>query len=246
VLEEKAHNEGGRFIPYPYGFEPTFHKYRLGELKNEPGQTIFVCSMADLFGDWVSTDWKIEVFQAVHEAPQHNYIFLTKNPFGYGIWPTKQHKHFDDVAARTDNIWLGVTYTGVERHKPGEPVDHLDINTNFWYLWRMSRAITPGRHHTFLSVEPLGCDICEVEDERKGGKLLEHFLTPDWGRPLYEWVIAGVETGNRSKKRECRKEWVDELADLCDRAGIPIFMKDSLVPIMGEKNMRRQFPWEVD
>ena len=26
---------------------------------------------------------------------------------------------------------------------------------------------------------------------------------------------------------------------------VPVFMKDSLVPIMGEENMRREFPWEA-
>lgn len=37
--------------PFPFGFDPTFHRYRLGEpQKWKKPQTIFVCSMADLFG----------------------------------------------------------------------------------------------------------------------------------------------------------------------------------------------------
>ena len=43
VLTEKI-----KATPYPYGFEPTMHRYRLNqpERQEEP-QTVFVCSMAD-------------------------------------------------------------------------------------------------------------------------------------------------------------------------------------------------------
>lgn len=72
------------------GFEPTFHENRL----NAPINTVvpkeattgigfrnvFVCSMADLFGDWVPNEWIQKVMKTVRENPQWNYLFLTKNP----------------------------------------------------------------------------------------------------------------------------------------------------------------------
>ena len=49
VLTEKI-----KATPYPYGFEPTMHRYRLNQPeRQEEQQTVFVCSMADLFGRWV-------------------------------------------------------------------------------------------------------------------------------------------------------------------------------------------------
>ena len=56
--------------PYPYLFEPTFLPFRLKEpeRKTKP-QTIFVCSMADLFGAWVPDEWIEEVFEACKKAP---------------------------------------------------------------------------------------------------------------------------------------------------------------------------------
>ena len=92
----------GRALPYPYGFDPTFHRYRLDDPKkwSEP-RTIFVCSMADLFGDWVPLKWIQEVFEACRKAPQHRYLFLTKAPERYAslamLWnlPTE------------DNFWFG-------------------------------------------------------------------------------------------------------------------------------------------
>lgn len=89
-----------RVCAHPYGFEPTFHRYRLDEpLKMKKPQTIFVVSMGDLFGDWVPTSWITAVFAACLAAPWHTYMFLTKNPHRY--------VHLDEMALlpRGDNFW---------------------------------------------------------------------------------------------------------------------------------------------
>ena len=44
------------------------------EQKTKP-QTIFVCSMSDLFGAWVPDEWIEAVFEACEKAPQHRYLF---------------------------------------------------------------------------------------------------------------------------------------------------------------------------
>lgn len=51
ILDNKIDN-----TPYPFCFEPTFHAYRLDEYANKKGRNIFVCSMADLFGEWVPNE----------------------------------------------------------------------------------------------------------------------------------------------------------------------------------------------
>lgn len=80
----KPFEKYGRKQPYPMGFLPTFHHYRLDipSMWTKP-RTIFVCSMADLFGEWVPDEWIRDVFNACHKAPQHRYLFLTKNPGRY-------------------------------------------------------------------------------------------------------------------------------------------------------------------
>jgi len=91
---------------YPFGFDPTFHRYKLDEYKNKSGRTIFVCSMADLFGNWVPDEWIEKVFEACEQAPQHKYIFLTKNP--------KRYEQFIDKPM-PDNMWFGFSQTE-EKH----------------------------------------------------------------------------------------------------------------------------------
>ena len=91
--------------PYPYDFAPTFHKYRLDEpaRKTKP-QKIFVCSMADLFGDWVPDEWIEEVFKACEAAPQHKYLFLTKNPSRYA------QLNRTGILPEGENYWYGATF----------------------------------------------------------------------------------------------------------------------------------------
>jgi protein gp37 len=88
---------------WPNGFEPTLHPERSADpAKMKKSQTIFVCSMADLFGEWVSDLWIAQVMTACDAAPQHTYIFLTKNPKRYLTIPGKYFKK---------NRWFGATVT---------------------------------------------------------------------------------------------------------------------------------------
>lgn len=55
---DEPRTRDGKKEPYPYGFTPTFYRYRLDEpQKWKKPRNIFVCSMGDLFGDWVPTEW---------------------------------------------------------------------------------------------------------------------------------------------------------------------------------------------
>lgn len=109
VLDEPMCREG-RIQPYPFDFRPTLHRYKLDEPEKwRKPRTIFVCSMADLFGEWVPDEWIKTVFDACDAAPQHRYLFLTKNPQRYielakkGMLP-EQH-WYGYSATREDQLW---------------------------------------------------------------------------------------------------------------------------------------------
>lgn len=96
----------GKVKPYPYYFSPTFHRYRLGEPQSwKKPRNIFVCSMADLFGDWVPDEWIEQVFEACEAAPQHKYLFLTKNGKRYLELARK------GIMPDADNFWYGCSVT---------------------------------------------------------------------------------------------------------------------------------------
>lgn len=122
VLEKKI-----KGTPYPYGFEPTLHRYRLDQpARKAEGQTVFVCSMADLFGRWVPTAWIVEVLDACRRAPQHRYLFLTKTPARY--------LELDNLALlpHGENFWYGSTVASMDAAAM-YPRPWANINT-FWSM----------------------------------------------------------------------------------------------------------------
>lgn len=103
----------GKKYPYPFDFDPTFHRYRLDiPVRWQRPRNIFVCSMADLFGAWVPDEWIIEVLAACRRAPQHRYLFLTKNPDRYDNLEDK-----GIITEADQNFWLGRTVTVETRDK---------------------------------------------------------------------------------------------------------------------------------
>lgn len=137
VLDERMEYDDGRNAPYPFGFAPTFHRYKLNEpAKWTKSRTIFVCSMADLFGDWVPDEWIGDVFDACCEAPQHRYMFLTKAPARYIGYEDRHPLMVPD----RDNFWYGTSITS-ERDS-----DRIYDLLN-WHNYNGA--------NTFVSVEPL-------------------------------------------------------------------------------------------
>lgn len=59
-----------------------------------------------------------------------------------------------------------------------------------------------------------------------------------------QWVIVGAETGRRKDKVVPEKSWLEAIIKTCIESNITIFMKDSLIPIVGEENMFRELPWD--
>lgn len=103
VLDEPFMNEDGKPVIYPFGFEPTLHRYRYDTLdKLKQGQNIFVGAMADIFGEWVPDSWIDDILGICEKHPQHNYLFLTKNPERYTQYGVPYGK---------ENMWYGTTIT---------------------------------------------------------------------------------------------------------------------------------------
>lgn len=114
-----------RNAAYPFGFTPTFHEYRLNDpLTKGFGKTIFVCSMADLFGDWVPDEWIKKVFDACKAASGHRYLFLTKNPARYirlyeaGLLPAGDEFWYPDIIKAFRMFWDRPLYY---KEDPAEP-----------------------------------------------------------------------------------------------------------------------------
>lgn len=57
-----------------------------------------------------------------------------------------------------------------------------------------------------------------------------------------EWIVIGTETGRRKGKAVTDPKWAESLLDQASAAGVPAFMKEDLLPIMGEERMVQELP----
>lgn len=209
-----------RNAPYPFDFDPTFHRYKLEEpQKWKKPRTIFVCSMADLFGVWVPDSWIEEVVKACEEAPQHRYLFLTKNPSRYNKIDKLVH-------------WPSFEETSIEMSRPLMMLGASATNNS-----QMQAAYDSDAY--WVSIEPIHDEILPEWFISSSGSLHSNEYK-EFSR--WEWVVIGAETGNSKNRVRPKKEWIDDIVRVCKEYGTPVFMKESLRELMGS-DFIQEFPW---
>lgn len=151
----------------------------------------------------------------------------------FGRWvPTRWILEvLDACAAAPQHRYMFLT-KHPERYAQLDALALLPHKDNFWYGStvtgkggkRFGGSITL---NTFLSIEPLH----EYLDAGIGSFGSDRL------------IIIGAETGNRAGKIIPEKAWVDNIVEAADLTHTAVFMKDSLKPIVGWMNMRRELPW---
>ena len=183
---------------------------------------IFVGSMTDIFGSWVSEQWLDEIFSVMRQAPQHTYQLLTKRPARMVEYVRTWHAGLPQPAQRAPsgwprNIWLGTTVESAA------------------YAWRastLSQVKDFADAVLFISAEPL---LSAVEltphmlgacPEHDGPGTACGMSDNGWcsSRPrLINWVIGGGESGPHA--RPMHPDWARWLRDQCQAAGVAFFFK---------------------
>ena len=176
---------------------------RLDELKHfKKPRTIFMCSGSDIFHPEVPFDFIENVFIAMENC-QHTYLVLTKRIERAAKFLNNFEPALVERVSR-ENIILGVTIWNQESADRVMPI-LLDC-------WK-------GK--TWISAEPLLGEVNIVQ-----------WLYP-WGDPFNEgrvttnnplsFCVVGCESG--SNRRPCKDEWIDSIADQCDKANVPCLIK---------------------
>jgi protein gp37 len=202
---------------------------------------IFVCSMTDLFADFVTDEWLDKIFAVMALCPQHTFQVLTKRPERMRAYCSSLGRHHEtdrvslamkQLHAETGygangafytlgpqgwhfkNIWLGVS---AERQQ--------EFNERWPHLRDTPAAIR------FISYEPaLGrLDACEalgiwqrqIQDDDGSYRRFEWERSPVAVRP--DWFICGGESGPNA--RPMHPAWAHSLCDQCAAADVPFFFK---------------------
>lgn len=133
---------------YPYGFTPCYNRYQHENFKAIKGRNVFMGSMSDMWGEWIPDRWLIEILMTCEKNPQHNYLFLTKNPARYIEFFNRGE------LPGGDNFWYGTTVNTPDMLYAYSESLHNEANVI---------------HHTFLSIEPIFEDFGEF----KGGAFVD-------------------------------------------------------------------------
>ncbi len=219
----KLYDETGKYVrttPYPAGFAPTFHPYTLDyPAKREIPSTVFVSSMGDLFGEWVPDIWIEDVFAACKRAPQHTYLFLTKNPKRY--IELARYGKLPEVP-QYKNFWYGTTITTPDMPfffceeaniflsiepllAPFRKEDYIDALDDVG--WIIIGAMTgPGSRDHQPKREWVE-DIVKTAREAGVPVFMKKNLAPVWGDDLIQEFPAGMPMPQEGRKQlpRCRE-----------------------------------------
>ena len=202
ILEKPFVTRNQRSIAYPFGFSPTLHKYRLDTLSSwKTGANIFVCSMADLFGEWVPDEWIDLVFEACAKYPQHNYLFLTKNPARY-MTLANQNK-----LPNSDNMWYGTTIT--DETQP---------------------YFSATQYKCFLSIEPIASNFASKRDFHTANMIDWIIIGAETGNrkgkitPAKDWITNFSELCKKENIPLFMKDSLSVLMGQCFSQKMPIHL----------------------
>jgi protein gp37 len=178
----------------------------------------------DLFHEDVPFEFVSSAFATMWAAKWHAFLILTKRPERMREFLCEYLPEFiSDANEPAKNIWLGVTAENQQR-----------ADERITILLQIPAAVR------FVSVEPmlgqvdlskwLGgtwyCETCECTVDPEFVPFSEiHYPCENYLDfiPGIDWVICGGETGPGA--RPMRPDWVRNLRNQCQEAGVPFFFK---------------------
>lgn len=221
--QPKYQNDGDPRTSGP-GFALTLHPDTLDDpLRWRKPSKVFVNSMSDLFHQDVPVEFITEVFATMALAPQHTYQVLTKRPqrmakvmtdFADGRWyerPDYPISHAVWRAAdrhdRDRQLWDGTW-----------PLPNVWLGTSIEsdrYTFRADHLRSTPAAVRWLSLEPLLGPLPSLD------------LTG------IDWVVVGGESGPGARPMDV--QWLVDIAEACDSAGVPLFVKQDSGPRSGQQ-----------
>jgi protein gp37 len=166
------------------------------------GRRIGVCFTGDLFGDWVDPEQWLHLndsgIEIANTLKGHIFEVIRHCPDDTFIFLTKNPAGLQKWSPFPPNAWVGVSAT-----------NYVMFSYALEYLHNIKATIK------YISIEPMM--------ERVNIPLLDEVLS-NCG---VNWLIIGQQTPAR-KATEPKIEWIREIIEAADKAGIPVFLKYNL------------------
>ena len=253
--QNKSGARGGTRLPFKPGHRADINLFLDETMLTQPlrwkkPRVVFVCSMTDLFADFVPEAWIDRVFAVMALAPQHTFGVLTKrakrmrlycsdhampgriqdvvdNMEPNGVWKFPGHEPWVMSGFPLPNVYLGVSAEDQERADERIP--------------ELMETPAAGR---FVSLEPMlgPIDLNRIDvgawmnsyrpqhvpsdnDPICKWPLLSPFehMQSGYTSPGLKGVILGGESGPGA--RPMHPDWARGVRDQCAAASVPFFFK---------------------
>jgi len=193
---------------YPNGFKPTFYPEAfLSPLHLKKPSVIGVAFMGDLGGDWVDPDRK---FHSTMPSEKASITMSLKGWIFTTIEQCPQHK------------FLFLTKC------PWNLIKWSPFPDNCWV------GVTATNQETFYEAAKCLADIKASVKYISAEPMLGRIIFPAWIGGVLNWIIVGSQT---KPYKPPKIEDVEEVVRACDKAGIPIFLKDNLKPLLEKQDI---------
>lgn len=246
---EDLNNRFGNMLPFKPGHRKDVELFLDETILTAPlrwkrPRMVFMCSMTDMFADFVKDDWLNQICAMMALAKQHTFQVLTKRPERMQAFmanPLRRNevelaaeklrpgigamapKH--TLAWPLPNLWLG---TSTERQE--------EADERIPHLLRTPAAVR------FVSAEPLlgPIDLRDfmwpvhgawpakyrsLEEAQRAGEIITYsrqaLVHAD--RVFLDWVIVGGESGRHA--RACDLGWIYDIVTQCRIAKTRVFVK---------------------
>jgi len=213
---------------------------------------IFVNSMTDSFGRWVTDDMLDRMFAVMALCPQHTFQVLTKRPERMRAYLATAERRLKELAcdmACEDDLPVVLSILPKLVPPPNMiPNGYRVVDLTLWPLpnvWlgtsvedqatadeRIPHLLATPAAIRFVSAEPLLGPVT-LDDMCDGWKFYDALRGNWWhdseppsieqGKPRLDWVIVGGESGPGA--RPMHPDWPRHIRDQCVSAGVPFFFK---------------------
>ena len=172
---------------------------------------VFCASLADVFDNQVSVDWRDDLWTLISETPDIDWLLLTKRPQNIGkMLPAA----WDGVKS---HVWLGTTVEDQERAEQNIP--HLLEHDAAVRFLSCEPLLGP------IDLRPFGLAVHHHPDNRQSPQLqaVLRAARRALSGNIVDWVIAGGESGPGA--RPMHPDWARSLRNQCAAAGVPFLFK---------------------
>jgi len=226
----------GTGLPFKPGHRDDIEIFVDQEMLTQPlrwkkSRMIFVCSMTDLFADFVTDEMLDQIFAAMALCPQHTFQVLTKRAnrmrdyCSQDRWALEDRVHRQALSllnshypAHDENYDQHIAYEHQVRKVPTGGCTPMLPLPNVWLGVSAERQAELNEREEDLRYTPASVRFLSCEP------LLGSL---DARRSLYSgqihWVIVGGESGPSA--RPMHPAWARGLRDQCAAAGVAFFFK---------------------